>query len=86
MTDEKYLIECELENQKFMGKYLIKKFIYTMKDKDFLLYYYNKFIKDNKVDQIEIFNEFKRKHKTNKAIEKLKIELINAEINAEINE
>jgi hypothetical protein len=71
---EKYLIECELENQKYMGISFIKKSIYSMKDKDFLLYYYNNYIKDIS------FIEFKKKYKTKKDIEKLKIKVINIEI------
>lgn len=75
--DEEDLIKFELENQKFMGMSLMKKYIYTMNDQDFLLYYYNKYIKDIKDKS---FKEFKKTYKNKKDIEKLKIEIINIEI------
>jgi hypothetical protein len=79
MDEEKYLIDCELENQKFIGISCIKKYIYTMSDKDFLVYYYDKCIKECIKDKFNNFDEFKKKYKNKKDIEKLRIELINIE-------
>ena len=80
MNYENYLIECELENQKYIGMSLIKKYIYSMKDKEFLLYYYENYEKYEKRVKDISFIEFKKKYKTKKNIEKLKKEVINIEI------